>query len=119
MTHSELSLDAIIGYNSLWFKMLRQEFKVVGLAMTYIEDAQSFKTVKSCGLQSRIVIPLQLEDVWSLTQFTKYAFGSDDSISWEQLVATILMSTEPRRDKARIQTVHATNKTKNSYPNNS
>ena len=49
MTHRELSFDTIIGDDSFWLEVFGQEFQAVGLTMTYVKDAQSFKTVKSSG----------------------------------------------------------------------
>ena len=80
--------------------------------MTHIENAQSFKTVESCGLQCSIVIHLQLENVRSFTQLAEDALSPNYAISAKKLVATVLLASAPRRENIVANTLQAAKKDK-------
>jgi len=57
----------------MWLEMLRQKLQLLGLSMGDIEHSHAFEGVGPGGLQSRVVVHLELENVYSLPQLAKDA----------------------------------------------
>ena len=64
----ELSTDAIVANHCFRREVSRQKLQIVSLTVAHVKYAHSFKSVKSRCLQSRIVVQLQLENVFMLAQ---------------------------------------------------
>ena len=65
---SELSTDAVVANYCFWRKVSRQKLQIVSLTVAHVKHAHSFERVESRCLQSRIVVQLQLENVFMLAQ---------------------------------------------------
>lgn len=57
--------------------------------MTDIENSQSFQAVQSGGLQSNVVVKLELENVSSRAQLAENALSLNDPFSAEESIATV------------------------------